>query len=483
MRNVPFRSGRGPRGRLGFYVTVLFMLCATVYLVFGARERAGGDVWAELPESFEAAVPSGFIVVDVSQAIPALGESDAAPIENPNLGIGPLPGDSSLLPENKEEPVILEEETLPEEGPVYEAPPVAKDPANGSRKSDGARSDSAKGNATAEEPVVTLEEVRSAWRECVVMKGQTLTDICSGSELTPKEIASANGLTNPDRLKVGQTLLIPSTRDDILKVKEELARRKTEKEAKLKTAPRVEMKTYQVRQGDSLWSIANAFDLDINTLFGCNTFKNPDVLKPGTRIRVPNQDGILYKVKKGDSLAAITKKYGVHVEGVLSSNAMTKGGTLVAGKEIFLPAAKPLSVARSRSVSGSSSARGFRWPVVGRISSPFGWRRDPFNKRKDFHTGMDIKAPSGRTIVAAKGGKVVYSGWMGGYGRVIVVDHGGGYKTLYAHCSRLLVSRGRKVSQGQAIARVGSSGRSTGPHVHFEVRYRNSPINPLKVLR
>jgi murein DD-endopeptidase MepM/ murein hydrolase activator NlpD len=315
------------------------------------------------------------------------------------------------------------------------------------------------------------------------MKGQTLTDICSGSGLSLKEISSANGLENPDRLKVGQKLLIPSSRDDILKVKEELARRKAESDAKLKTAPLVEMKTYEIRQGDSLWSIANAFDLDINTLFGCNTFKNPDVLKPGTTISVPNQDGIFYKVKKGDSLSSITKKYGVHVEGVYSANKMTEEDTLVAGQKLFLPAAKPLSVAHSRSVSGSSSARGFRWPVVGRISSPFGWRRDPFNKRKDFHTGMDIKAPSGRTIVASKGGKVVYSGWMGGYGRVIVIDHGGGYKTLYAHCSRLLVSRGRKVSQGQAIARVGSSGRSTGPHVHFEVRYRNSPINPLKVLR
>lgn len=483
MKNLSFRPGKGPRGRLGFYVTVLFMLCTTVYLVFGARERAGGDAWAELPQSFDAAaaVPSGFVVVDVSQAIPELGEGDTAPIENPNLGIGPLPGDSSLLPENREEHVILEEQVPPDEQPVYET--ASAIPGSTDELREPAAAGSTEEESEPGKTVVTLEEVQSAWTECVVMKGQTLTDISDGSELTLKEIAGANGLKNPDRLKVGQTLLIPASRDDILKVKEELTRRKAEREAKLKTAPRIEMKTYQVRQGDSLWSIANAYDLDINTLFGCNTFKNPDVLKPGTTIQVPNQDGILYKVQKGDSLASITKKYGVHMEGIFSANSMGKEESLIAGKQIFLPAAKPLSVARSRSVSGSSSARGFRWPVVGRISSPFGWRRDPFNKRKDFHTGLDIKAPSGRTIVASKGGKVAYSGWMGGYGRVIVIDHGGGYKTLYAHCSRLLVPKGRKVSQGQAIARVGSSGRSTGPHVHFEVRYRNSAINPLKVLR
>lgn len=461
MKNVPFESGRGPRWRFGFYLTVLFMLGLTAWLVAGALEKSGGDVLAGLPQAYEvaAAVPSGVVVVDAAGGLSG-GETS---IENPSLGIGPLPGDSSLLPGNGQGGVTLEEQ-VPDSGSGHTQPVAV--PADGKSQT-----------------AVTLEEVNPAWRECVVMKGQTLTDICAGSMLTPKEIAAANGLTNPDRLKVGQTLLIPSTRDDILKVQEELTRRRAEKEAKLKTAEPFEMKTYKVREGDSLWSIANAFNLDINTLFGCNSFKNPDVLKPGTTISVPNQDGILYKVSKGDSLAAIAKKYGVYVEGILSANGMSKDDTLMAGKELFLPSAKPLSVPRSGSVSGSSAGKGFRWPVRGRISSPFGWRRDPFNKKKDFHTGIDIKASTGTTIVASKGGTVVYSGWMGGYGRVIVIDHGGGYKTLYAHCSRLLVSRGRKVSQGQSIARVGSSGRSTGPHLHFEIRYRNSATNPLKYLR
>ena len=104
-------------------------------------------------------------------------------------------------------------------------------------------------------------------------------------------------------------------------------------------------------------------------------------------------------------------------------------------------------------------------------------------RRRDFHTGIDIKAPRGRTIQAARGGRVEYSGWMGGYGRVVVIDHGDGYSTLYAHCTSLSVRKGQSVSQGQAIATVGTTGRTTGPHLHFEVRRGNNPVNPLGMLR
>jgi Membrane proteins related to metalloendopeptidases len=104
-------------------------------------------------------------------------------------------------------------------------------------------------------------------------------------------------------------------------------------------------------------------------------------------------------------------------------------------------------------------------------------------RRRDFHTGIDIKAPRGRAINAAKAGRVEYSGWMGGYGRVVVVRHNDGYSTLYAHCSSLSVRNGQSVSQGQTIASVGTSGRTTGPHLHFEIRQGKSPMNPLKMLR
>jgi murein DD-endopeptidase MepM/ murein hydrolase activator NlpD len=219
-------------------------------------------------------------------------------------------------------------------------------------------------------------------------------------------------------------------------------------------------------------------------LFGCNDLKNPDVLKPGTKLRIPNQDGIFYKVAKGDTLSEIAKKYGIYAEAIVSANSIDGATTLVAGSEIFLPGAKELNISsRSTAAGDHSASASFRWPLRGRLTSRFGYRTDPITRRRDLHTGLDISSPRGTRIVASAAGHVVYAGWMGGYGRTVVIDHGRGYKTLYGHCSSIAVKRGQRVSAGQVIARVGSTGRATGPHLHFEVRKGNVPVNPLKYLR
>lgn len=124
----------------------------------------------------------------------------------------------------------------------------------------------------------------------------------------------------------------------------------------------------------------------------------------------------------------------------------------------------------------------FVFPVNGRITSGFGYRRHPILGTSRLHAGVDFGAPSGTTIYAADTGRVIFSGWYGGYGNTVIVDHGGGITTLYAHSSRLFVSVGQSVSQGQAIAAVGSTGLSTGPHLHFEVRQNGSPVNPMAYL-
>ena len=118
------------------------------------------------------------------------------------------------------------------------------------------------------------------------------------------------------------------------------------------------------------------------------------------------------------------------------------------------------------------------WPASGPITSSFGWRIHPIYGSSIFHSGVDIGADYGDTVAAADGGVIIYSDWMSGYGKTIIIQHANGITSLYGHCSALLVSTGQRVNKGQAIARVGSTGNSTGPHLHFEVRVNGSPVNP-----
>lgn len=125
----------------------------------------------------------------------------------------------------------------------------------------------------------------------------------------------------------------------------------------------------------------------------------------------------------------------------------------------------------------------FIYPVNGKISSPYGYRIHPILKRKILHSGIDIAAPNATPIKAAAAGEVIYDGWLRGYGRVVVLDHGKGYSTLYGHLSASLVKNGQVVKSGQTIARVGKTGNTTGYHLHFEVRLFGTPTNPTKFLK
>ncbi len=138
-----------------------------------------------------------------------------------------------------------------------------------------------------------------------------------------------------------------------------------------------------------------------------------------------------------------------------------------------------------RGESGQRYAGGWsgrlQWPVSGhRITSPFGWRIHPITHTRRFHDGVDIAMPTGSPIKAADKGLVVHSGWYGVYGKTVIIDHGSGISTMYAHCSRTKVSTGHVVSRGQVIGYIGSTGWSTGPHLHFGVRKYGKPIDPLK---
>lgn len=122
------------------------------------------------------------------------------------------------------------------------------------------------------------------------------------------------------------------------------------------------------------------------------------------------------------------------------------------------------------------------WPVSGRISDTFGYRKDPFTRRTTYHEGLDLAAQRGTKIKASATGKVTFSGRYSGYGLCIIIDHGKGITTLYGHCSKLLAKEGQSVNKGDVVALVGSTGRSTGSHLHFEILLYNTPVDPLQYL-
>jgi murein DD-endopeptidase MepM/ murein hydrolase activator NlpD len=160
----------------------------------------------------------------------------------------------------------------------------------------------------------------------------------------------------------------------------------------------------------------------------------------------------------------------------LSAEERDQLGEMEALQSVSATLAAKIQAAQGQSGTGGPSPAGFVWPVLGPVTSPFGWRWGRM------HEGIDIGAPSGTPIRAAAAGTVIYAGWLGGYGNLVVIDHGGGVATAYGHQSSIAAGYGATVAQGQVIGYVGSTGHSTGPHLHFEVRINGVPQDPLGYL-
>ena len=242
----------------------------------------------------------------------------------------------------------------------------------------------------------------------------------------------------------------------------------------------VTFQTYKVRAGDTISGIAKKFGLtNISTLISVNDIGNVRQLASGQKLKIPSIDGIIYTVKKGDSLSSITGKYKISLEQLLDVNELTSE-TLTAGQQLFLPGAA-MDAASLKNAMGEL----FRLPISAqfRWSSPYGNRIDPIAGVKSFHTGTDMACPTGTPILAAMSGKVTTTGINRVYGNYVIIDHGNGYQTLYAHMSKIIASKGQWVSQGTRIGLVGSTGYSTGPHLHFTVYKNGKLIDPMTVLK
>lgn len=254
---------------------------------------------------------------------------------------------------------------------------------------------------------------------------------------------------------------------------------------------RTEIVIHEVQAGDTIGGLAEKYRISAVSILWANNLTARSYIRPGDKLNILPVSGLAHKVKKGETVSKIAKLYNTSPDKIFKFNKLKEDGSdLVIGEELLVPdGVKPApvyvapprtypsfsNVAAPPSVAGASGA-GYLWPTtVRRITQYFGWR----------HTGVDIAGPVGTPIYASSAGVVTKSqcGWNGGYGCYIIIDHGSGITTLYSHNSRLYVSVGESIAQGQTIALMGSTGRSTGPHVHFEVRVGGRRVNPLQYTR
>jgi LysM repeat protein len=253
--------------------------------------------------------------------------------------------------------------------------------------------------------------------------------------------------------------------------------------------PRADIFEYTVEDGDTLAAIAKKFGVDNDSIKWLNPELNERKIKPGSVMKIPPVTGVMHTVKSGETVYSIAKRYNVSAQAIVDFpfNEFSNDETfaLAIGQQIVVPdGVMPTEIISPRSNlagtltpnAGAVSATGsWIWPAQGTITQWY----------KAWHKGLDIANHSGGNILAADSGTVVMAGWPdnSGYGNRVLIDHGNGYQTLYAHMSKISVTVGQTVNRGNVIGFMGSTGRSTGTHLHFEIRSASGNRDPLGVLK
>lgn len=257
--------------------------------------------------------------------------------------------------------------------------------------------------------------------------------------------------------------------------------------------PRSETIEYEVKTGDTISTIAEHFGISTDTIKWANNLEGVNSIKPGQKIKILPVTGVVHTVKSGDTLESVAKKYTAEAQAILDfpfndvpDDFKLKVGQVLVVPNGVQPAAAPV-IQRSAPVVGqfytgvasstfqAPGGGNFIWPTKGIITQYFAW----------YHPALDIADRSGPPVMASDGGTVIVAGWPdnSGYGNRVVIDHGNGYTTLYGHFANVYVSAGERVSRGQTIGRMGTTGRSTGTHLHFEIRYKGIALNPKSILQ
>lgn len=251
--------------------------------------------------------------------------------------------------------------------------------------------------------------------------------------------------------------------------------------------PRDTIIEYEVKGGDTLESVGRKFDISVDTIKWANSLGG-DTIKPGQTLKILPVTGIAHKVNSGETIYSIAKKYHTDAQAIVNfpfnEYADSETFSLNAGQTLYVPDGTILPEAAPRQnrpggffngpiVAGKGSGS-FIWPTSGEITTYPVW----------YHMAVDIANSSAPPVIAADAGTVTYAGCLNwGYGCHIIIDHGNGYQSLYGHLSRIGVSPGDTVSRGQQIGVMGSTGRSTGTHLHFEIRSGGTLLNPLNFLK
>jgi murein DD-endopeptidase MepM/ murein hydrolase activator NlpD len=234
---------------------------------------------------------------------------------------------------------------------------------------------------------------------------------------------------------------------------------------------------YTVVGGDIIGEIAKTFGLYEDTIISVNGIRNSRLLQIGQVLKIPNQDGILHKAGRGETVQDIAKRYSAEPESIRTANELFSD-TVSPGSTLFIPGSR-LDWVSLQEINGDL----FIWPVRSYITSNYGYRRSPFTGVRQFHTGLDIGAPAGTPIAAAMSGRVSDTGFNSTMGNYVVITHHSGYRTLYGHMSLIRTKPGAYVRTGERIGDVGSTGLSTGPHVHFMVYKNGVTVNPRALMK
>ena len=238
---------------------------------------------------------------------------------------------------------------------------------------------------------------------------------------------------------------------------------------------------YVVRSGDSISQIADMFEVSANTILWANNMKKGDKLKEGDILMILPVSGVKHTVLKGQTLKGIANKYNADISDIAIFNGIAEDADLALGDELIVPDAEMVETEASKKpkTTNSTTIKTTLKTLAGYFTNPVpGYKR--ISQRMHGKNGVDLAAPTGTKIVAAASGKVLLArnGYNGGYGNMVIIKHSNGTQTLYAHQSKITTSTGAQVSKGETIGYVGSTGRSTGPHLHYEIRgARNNALD------